>query len=443
MFDTIVAISSGAKINQPISVIRLCGPEAIDILKKIYKGAIGKDHSITFGRIYEKDKLIDEVLVMWFTGTNNYTGEITLEINAHGGILVTNKILELLLTAGARMAEPGEFTRRAFLNGKLDLVKAEAIHDLIMAQTTYQREMSIKKFDNKTSNYLNQLLDKIMYLIGACEVNIDYPEYEDVEQLTNDVLLPKVQNLIQEIETLIKLSRESKMLYEGIKVAIVGKPNAGKSSILNSLLNEERAIVTSVAGTTRDIIEANYSLGGILFKLIDTAGIRKTKSLIENIGVRKSIEQIKKSDLVLHIVDVNKKEDEFDKQIENEALLNNKKYLKIFNKIDLFTGKKEKNSIYISAKNNNLNDLEQAITNLYKNILNNDQELIYNARQLSLVEQAFNCLKEAEKSLQSGLTVDVIIVDLQEAWEHLSDILGKSNKEDLLDSMFKNFCLGK
>ncbi|MGP1451155.1 MAG: tRNA uridine-5-carboxymethylaminomethyl(34) synthesis GTPase MnmE [Metamycoplasmataceae bacterium] len=443
MFDNIVAISSGNKINQPISIIRLCGPDSVEILKKIYKGPIGENHSITFGKIYDKGKLIDEVLVMWFLGTNNYTGEITIEINAHGGILVTNKILELLLTSGARLAEPGEFTRRAFLNGKLDLVKAEAIHDLIMAKTHYQREKAVQKFDNKTSKYLQNFLDKIMYLIGACEVNIDYPEYEDVEQLNNDVLLPKINFLLEELQQLIKISRQSKMLYEGIKVAIVGKPNSGKSSVLNALLNEDRAIVTDIAGTTRDTIEANYTIEGILFTLVDTAGIRKTKNKIENIGVKKSIEQIKKSDLVLHIVDVNLKEDEYDQLIEKEALNNHKNYLKIFNKNDLFIGEKEKNKIYISAKNNEIKTLENNIVNLYSSILENDQEVIYNARQLSLIEQAFNSLKNAKKSLEEGFTVDVVIVDLQECWEHLADILGKANKEDLLDSMFKNFCLGK
>ena len=443
MFDNIVAISSGNKINQPISIIRLCGPDSVEILKKIYKGPIGENHSITFGKIYDKGKLIDEVLVMWFLGTNNYTGEITIEINAHGGILVTNKILELLLTSGARLAEPGEFTRRAFLNGKLDLVKAEAIHDLIMAKTHYQREKAVQQFDNKTSKYLQNFLDKIMYLIGACEVNIDYPEYEDVEQLNNDVLLPKINFLLEELQQLIKISRQSKMLYEGIKVAIVGKPNSGKSSVLNALLNEDRAIVTDIAGTTRDTIEANYTIEGILFTLVDTAGIRKTKNKIENIGVKKSIEQIKKSDLVLHIVDVNLKEDEYDQLIEKEALNNHKNYLKIFNKNDLFIGEKEKNKIYISAKNNEIKTLENNIVNLYSSILENDQEVIYNARQLSLIEQAFNSLKNAKKSLEEGFTVDVVIVDLQECWEHLADILGKANKEDLLDSMFKNFCLGK
>lgn len=443
MFDNIVAISSGNKINQPISIIRLCGPDSVEILKKIYKGPIGENHSITFGKIYDKGKLIDEVLVMWFLGTNNYTGEITIEINAHGGILVTNKILELLLTSGARLAEPGEFTRRAFLNGKLDLVKAEAIHDLIMAKTHYQREKAVQKFDNKTSKYLQNFLDKIMYLIGACEVNIDYPEYEDVEQLNNDVLLPKINFLLEELQQLIKISRQSKILYEGIKVAIVGKPNSGKSSVLNALLNEDRAIVTDIAGTTRDTIEANYTIEGILFTLVDTAGIRKTKNKIENIGVKKSIEQIKKSDLVLHIVDVNLKEDEYDQLIEKEALNNHKNYLKIFNKNDLFIGEKEKNKIYISAKNNEIKTLENNIVNLYSSILENDQEVIYNARQLSLIEQAFNSLKNAKKSLEEGFTVDVVIVDLQECWEHLADILGKANKEDLLDSMFKNFCLGK
>ncbi|TNK90679.1 tRNA uridine-5-carboxymethylaminomethyl(34) synthesis GTPase MnmE, partial [Mycoplasmopsis pullorum] len=256
MFDNIAAISSGANVNQAISIVRVTGPDAVEIVKKIYKGGLGKDHQITYGHIYDfNDKMVDEVLVMWFTGRekdgqiiyNNYVGEPLIEINCHGGVVVTNQILELLLASGARLAEPGEFTRRAFLNGKMDLVKAEAVHDLIMAKTTKQTALSISKFSGKTSSLIENLSDEIAYIIGLCEVNIDYPEYDDIEILTDEILLPKVKDLITKIKEIIKVSESSRYIFEGVNVAILGKPNVGKSSLLNALLSEEKAIVTDIA----------------------------------------------------------------------------------------------------------------------------------------------------------------------------------------------------
>ncbi|EFF41327.1 tRNA uridine-5-carboxymethylaminomethyl(34) synthesis GTPase MnmE [Mycoplasmopsis alligatoris] len=453
MFDTIAAISSGSKINQPISIIRISGPDSVNIMKKIFKGKIGEDKTITFGNIVNNNQeVLDEVLVMWFIGVKkgleieykNYVGEELVEINCHGGIVVTNSILELILSSGARLALPGEFTRRAFLNGKMDLVKAEAIHDLIMAKSQKQAHMSVNKFTGKTSDLLSKFLDKLNYLIGLCEVNIDYPEYDDVEQLDQEIMLKSIENLATEISEVLEISKRSQKIFEGIKVAILGKPNVGKSSLLNALVSENKAIVTDIAGTTRDLIETSYQLDGILFTLVDTAGLRKSDELIEQIGIKKSLEQIKKADLILHVIDPLNNEDEFDLKIEQESKKENKTYIKIINKKDLIIGEKVKSDLVLtSALNNDIIDLEKEIISKYSNINLDDERILNNTRQISLIEEAKNNLNNAIKSLNLGLTFDVIIVDIYNAWEKISEIKGNVNKEDLLDSMFKNFCLGK
>ncbi|VEU63378.1 tRNA uridine-5-carboxymethylaminomethyl(34) synthesis GTPase MnmE [Mycoplasmopsis bovirhinis] len=448
MNDTIAAISSGSRINQPISIIRLSGPDTLKIIKKIFKGKIGTDHDITYGNIYDGETLIDEVLVMWFLGKekngelifNNYVGEPIVEINCHGGIVVTNKVLELLLSNGARMAEPGEFTRRAFLNGKLDLIKAEAIHDLIMAKTLTQAKASVYRFTGKTSSLIDELSKDIALLIGMSEVNIDYPEYDDIEQLDNQIMLDKLKILKTRFEEIIKVSNNSRYIFEGVKVSILGKPNVGKSSILNALLSEEKAIVTDIAGTTRDLVEASYQINGILFNLVDTAGLRKTDNKIEQIGIEKSLKQIQISDLIIHVIDPTQSENDFDLLVEQEAKKQHKLYLKVQNKSDLV---KNNNLISISALNNDIKELEDALVKEFENLDVMDKRILSNTRQLSLIQNAYNSLLEAEKSILNYATFDVIIVDLYDAWDALQNIKGQVNREDLLDVMFKNFCLGK
>ncbi|WLP85370.1 tRNA uridine-5-carboxymethylaminomethyl(34) synthesis GTPase MnmE [Mycoplasma seminis] len=452
MYDNIAAISSGSHINQPISIVRLSGPNAKEIISKIFKGRIGNDHNITYGHIYDGETLVDEVLVMWFLGKqdqdgnmvyNNYVGEPLVEINCHGGIIVTNKVLELLLQNGARLAERGEFTRRAFLNGKMDLVKAEAIHDLIMAQTTSQASASVNKFNGKTSSLIDQFLYEISLLIGVCEVNIDYPEYDDVEQMDNEKMLSKVKDLISKLQGIVKVSEDSRYIFEGVKVAFLGKPNVGKSSILNALLSEDKAIVTDIAGTTRDLVEATYKINDMLFKLVDTAGLRKTQEKIEQIGIQKSLEQIAKSDLVVHVIDTIQVQDEFDKQVENKAKELGKFYIKVLNKIDIQNQINEPNLVKISALENNISALENALVSNFANINIYDERIFSNTRQLSLIKQALDHLKNAQISLENQFTFDVVIVDLYAAWDALQNIKGNVNREDLLDVMFANFCLGK
>ncbi|MBW0594330.1 tRNA uridine-5-carboxymethylaminomethyl(34) synthesis GTPase MnmE [Mycoplasmopsis anatis] len=462
MFDTIAAISSGNKVNQPISIIRISGPNTLEIMNRIFKGKVGKDHEITYGHIIDGNKsIIDEVLVMWFIGKmnndntmifNNYVGDILVEINCHGGILVTNLILELILSNGARLALPGEFTRRAFLNGKMDLVKAEAIHDLIMAKTKKQASAAIKKFDGKTSNLINALIKEIEYLIGLCEVNIDYPEYDDIEKINDEIMKEKLTILIKKINEIVKLSQSSRLIFEGVKVAILGKPNVGKSSLLNALLNEEKAIVTDIAGTTRDIIEENIQLDGILFKLIDTAGLRQTEEKIEIIGIKKSLEQIERADLLIHVLDPKQKNDRFDFLIKEKANELNKIYIPVANKKDICNNEEIKRSLFdlkidnisfISALNGDIDELKTEMIRLFKDIDIESDIIVTNTRQLSLVQIAFKSLVDALNSLNNDMTFDVIIIDITKAWESLKEITGVADKEDLLDAMFSNFCLGK
>ncbi|VEU59549.1 tRNA uridine-5-carboxymethylaminomethyl(34) synthesis GTPase MnmE [Mesomycoplasma neurolyticum] len=443
MFDTIAAISSGNNVNQAISIIRISGPEAFEIVKKIFDGKIGENHQITYGYIKDKEKIIDEVLVMWFKGTKNFVGEDTVEINAHGGIVVTNIILELLLANGARLAEPGEFSKRAFLNGKIDLVKAEAINDLIHAKTKKQVEMSVAKFDGQTSKFINSLIEKLVFLIGTIEVNIDYPEYDDVEILTSDILIPKLSFILKELSETIEISERSRLIYQGISVAIVGRPNVGKSSLLNNLLNEEKAIVSSIQGTTRDIVEGQFVLNNILYTIKDTAGIRDSKNAIEKIGIDKALKQIENAEIILHIVDASKKEDKFDELIKEKAL--NKFYLKIFNKIDLLkeNTKNSQEKIQISVKNNDIEQLEKALNKLVKNVDLNNEKLVINSRQLSLIKAAYLNIESALMSLKENYGPEVVIIDIRQAWENLVNITGKADNELMLNTMFKKFCLGK
>lgn len=436
MFDTIAAISTGL-INQPISIIRISGPESFKIAKKIFTGKVGKDKSITYGYIRDNNINIDEVLISWFKGKNTYTGEDIVEINAHGGVVNTNRILKIILANGARMALPGEFSRRAFLNGKMDLIKAEAIHDLIFAKTEEQANISIKKFDGYTSKLIENLKGKILNIIATCETNIDYPEYDDVEILTNKELLPKLENVKNDINEILEASKSSRFIYEGIKTVIVGMPNAGKSSLLNALINEEKAIVTDTPGTTRDIVEGEIQIGQVLLKFKDTAGIHETKNKIEQMGIKKSLEQIKDADLIIHVIDGQKGESKDDLMIQQSSKL--KSYIKAFNKSDL----KNSEGINISAKNKDIKELINSIKSIYKKLDLSNDKILTNVRQLSLIDAAKISTEDAINGLKSGLGPEIVIIDIQKAWDNLANILGRANQENLLDEMFSNFCLGK
>ncbi len=441
MLDTIAAISTG-NINQAISIIRIVGPESLDIIKKIFTGKIGQNKTIQYGFIKDLDgNIIDEVLVSFFIGNDNFVGENTIEINAHGGIIITNKILDLVLSLGAREAGKGEFTRRAFLNGKISLLKAEAINDLINSKTTQQHKIAINAFNNQNEIKIKEFLEKLEYLIGLCEINIDYPEYDDIPILENKDFETKIIEIHQELKQIIANSKANQVYINPLSVVIVGNPNAGKSSLMNAILNDEKAIVTNIEGTTRDVIEHEIVFNNFILKLKDTAGIRDGKDEIEKIGIKKSWKEIEQADIVLHIIDATKGLNNFDLEIIEKT--KDKKYLQLWNKSDLIENLENDHKIYISSINKDLKNLETELVNL---LIHNDDlssNFVFNKRQIACLEKALNALNDVIEGINQGLTYDTIMIDLHLAWESLKEIIGNVDKEELLDSIFKNFCLGK
>lgn len=441
MLDTIAAISTG-NINQAISIIRIVGSESLDIIKKIFTGKIGQNKTIQYGFIKDLDgNIIDEVLVSFFIGNDNFVGENTIEINAHGGIIITNKILDLVLSLGAREAGKGEFTRRAFLNGKISLLKAEAINDLINSKTTQQHKIAINAFNNQNEIKIKEFLEKLEYLIGLCEINIDYPEYDDIPILENKDFEIKIIEIHQELKQIIANSKANQVYINPLSVVIVGNPNAGKSSLMNAILNDEKAIVTNIEGTTRDVIEHEIVFNNFILKLKDTAGIRDGKDEIEKIGIKKSWKEIEQADIVLHIIDATKDLNNFDLEIIEKT--KDKKYLQLWNKSDLIENLENDHKIYISSINKDLKNLETELVNL---LIHNDDlssNFVFNKRQIACLEKALNALNDVIEGINQGLTYDTIMIDLHLAWESLKEIIGNVDKEELLDSIFKNFCLGK
>ena len=366
MEDTIAAISTAMGVGA-ISIVRISGNESVNIVNKIFDKDLknAKSHTIHYGHIIENNKIIDEVLVSVMLAPKTYTTEDIIEINCHGGISTTNKILELLLLNGARLAEPGEFTKRAFLNGRIDLTQAEGIMNLIESKTDITRKMSINQLTGNVSNLISNLRNKISSIISNIEVNIDYPEYEDIEVLTNEKILPNICNFKKELLNIINNAENGKLINEGINIGIIGKPNVGKSSLLNALLEEEKAIVTDIEGTTRDIVEGDFILKGIVFHILDTAGIRKTNDIVEQIGVNKSLEIIDKSDLILFVLNNNEELTKEEKDILSK--LKNKKHIIVINKIDLDDKLKieNKNIIKISIKENSVKNQRFCLLIIY------------------------------------------------------------------------------
>lgn len=439
--DTICAIASGA-VNQAISIVRISGANAFKIMEKIFTGKIGSSMDITFGWIHDNNRKIDQVLVLWFAGNKNFVGEDTVEINAHGGVLNTNLILETILkTKLARLANPGEFSLRAFLNGKIDLVKAQAINDLIHAQVRSQHTAALSQFSGASSNFIKILIEKIEQIIGIIEVNIDYPEYDDVQILTSEILLPKIEKLLIDFKELIRIANNSRLIYQGIKTCLVGEPNSGKSSLLNVLINENKAIISEIPGTTRDVVEGNFVIDSLLFKVFDTAGIRKTKGKIEQIGISKTFENMEKADLILHIIDASKKNSEnldLSSKIRQEQI-----YIKVYNKVDLLESQEnQEGKVFISAKHKKIDNLIEKIKSIF-NFLGKQNEFVANSFQISQIELAKLAILDAKNSLQSGFGPEIAIVDLRIAWKELKTIFGRVDDENLLDSIFSKFCLGK
>lgn len=450
--DTIIGIST-ALSKGAISIIRLSGDDAIKIVNKVFKGidlSKVEPNTINYGHIVDFDscQIIDEVLVSIFKAPKSYTKEDVVEINCHGGLFVTNKIYEQLVLLGARPSEPGEFTKRAFLSGRIDLTKAEAVMDVINAENSAALKIANSALNGKISTFVDQKRQELLDIIATISVNIDYPEYDDVEQLTNEDILPKLKTIKLELEDVLNNAKSAKLLKNGINTVIVGKPNVGKSSLLNTLIGENKAIVTNIPGTTRDIVEASINLGQVTLNLIDTAGIRITEDVVEKIGVEKSKEQINKADIILCVLDGSEPINEQDKEILNE--IKNKCHLTIINKIDLEQkinlGEVDDNVLFISTKNNNtIKELENKIleTLNLNNLFNKDITYISNARQLEKINFAIKALDEALTTIENEATIDFVDIDIRKAWLYLGEIIGQTSTDNLLDELFSKFCLGK
>lgn len=448
--DTIAAIATSMG-RSAVNIIKISGPESISIVSKIFTKDLFKlePNTINYGFIKEGNELIDEVLVSLFISPNSQTGEDIVEINTHGGISVTNKVLELVLSNGARLAEPGEFLKRAFLNGKKDLIEAEAISDLINAKTEEARKMSLKGLSGELSKKIKTLRNKILNIIANIEVNIDYPEYEDAIIYTNELLKTNINEIQSDLEKLVKESEKGTLLNNGINVGIVGKPNVGKSSLLNLLINEDKAIVTDIEGTTRDIVEGNITINGVTLNLIDTAGIRETNNVVEKLGVEKSKDIINKSDLIIALFDISRPF-----TLEDEAILSSikaKKSIIILNKTDLPTKiDLNKFTSYNVIKTSVKEDVgKDELLNMIKELFSlneietGDFTYLSNARQISLIKETLKLCLEIKYQNEQNTPVDLIQIDLQNLWEKLGEITGDAYKDELLDEIFSKFCLGK
>lgn len=438
--DTIAAISTALN-NQAISIVRLSGDEAIEIANKIFDRDLNhiQGNTIIYGHIMEDGHKFDEVMVSVFRAPKSYTMEDLVEINCHGGVYITRRILSLCLANGARMALNGEFTKRAYLNGRIDLAKAESINDMINANSEVQIKSAMKGIDGSISRLIEPLCDDIMNMIGMIEVNIDYPEYDDVEIITNEKLLPKLHEWISLSDEMIDKAQRFRVIKEGLKTAIVGKPNVGKSSLLNALLNKDKAIVTDIAGTTRDLVEDDVRLDNITLHLIDTAGIRESDDVVEKIGIERSLKAIEEAELVILVIDASKNMDEEDKELLE--LTKDKDRIIVYNKTDMNDDVK---GIKVSALNGDISELKNYLNERYdKDQSLIDEDILNNERQIALMIKANKGLKDMLKEVDYGYELDLVSSDLYTVYHDLSEIIGKSYEDDLIDHLFRNFCLGK
>lgn len=445
--ETIIALST-ASGHGAISIVRMSGDNAIDIINQVF---VGKDltkvdsHTINYGKIYDKEEYIDEVLVSIFRAPKTYTKEDVVEVNCHGSMFVAEKIMEILIEKGARIANPGEFTKRAFLNGRIDLTQAEAVMDVINSQTETSLKFANVAIQGEVYKLIKRFRDKLLNCIAKVEVNIDYPEYEDELIVTDEYLKPILLKLKEELEEILEKTKTSKYIREGISTAIIGQPNVGKSSLLNALLREDKAIVTNIAGTTRDIVEGKINVGGLTLKLIDTAGVRETIDEVERIGVEKTKKVLQDAELVILMLDNNKELNDID--IELLELTKEKTRIIVLNKKDLekrnsYSGEAVEISLLDS---NSANVIEKEIKKKcnISNINSFDATYIGNVRQITKIKEALKSINEALEGINFGYPVDMINVDITNAWNSLGEIIGEGNPEELINNLFTNFCLGK
>lgn len=449
MSDTITAISTSLSAGA-INIIRVSGEDCFNIVNKITNLDLYQyeANTINYGFIKDNEEIIDEVLISIFKAPKSYTAEDVIEINCHGGIAVTNKILELLLLNGARLADKGEFTKRAFLNGKIDLIQAEAIMNMIEAKTEVARKLSINSITKKTTNLIDSLRAELVSIIANIEVNIDYPEYEDIQEMDNSLVNSKLGDIITKLEELLNLSQNSKIITNGLNLGIVGKPNVGKSSLLNLLLEEDKAIVSNIEGTTRDIVEGNIIIDGIDIKLIDTAGIRDTTNEIEQLGIEKSKKIINDSDLVLLLF--NNSETISKEDIELLNITDESKRIVLVNKSDLATNIDKtllpNDVTYITTTEEESGNIVKYLISKkleLSDITSKDYTYLTSTRAIVLLKQAIDELKEAKVISETNTYIDIIEIYIKNAWDYLGNITGKSYDEELLDNLFSNYCLGK
>ena len=457
--DATIAAISTAMSASGIGIVRISGEKAMDVIANIYRSKNGKkdireagSHTIHYGFIYDGEEVVDEVLVMIMKGPHTYTGEDTVEIDCHGGVYAMKRVLETVLKNGAIIAEPGEFTKRAFLNGKMDLSQAEAVIDVINSENEYALQSSVSQLKGSVKKKINDIREKIIYHTAFIETALDDPEHISVDGYS-DTLRSSAEEIIQELERLIHSADDGRVIKEGIKTVIVGKPNAGKSSLLNVLAGHERAIVTDIEGTTRDVLEETIKLGVLNLNVVDTAGIRQTEDLIEKIGVDKALEYAETADLIIYVVDASRSLDENDEKIIN--MISDKKSIVLLNKSDIDTvisaeHIKEKVSnipiISISAKEERgIKDLEDKVKEMFLkgDISFNDQVYISNVRQKNALLEALESMKKVIRSIDDNMPEDFYSIDLMDAYESLGYITGNSVGEDLINEIFSKFCMGK
>ena len=433
--DTICAISTALK-EGAISIVRMSGDDSFDIIKRISDVRTVRPNTIVYSHIRKGQEILDEVLISFFEKGRSYTKEDMVEINCHGGVYVTRSILNLLLENGCRLAEPGEFTKRAYLNGRIDLSKADSVNDLIKASSSLQARSALRGMNGSVERLIEPLMDEMRDVISMIEVNIDYPEYEDEVQMSNEVVAPYVEKWIHEAEEMIDKAERFRVVRDGLKTVIIGKPNVGKSSLLNALLEEDKAIVTDIAGTTRDLVEGKVNLGNVTLDLIDTAGIRETSEQIERIGIEKTLKALDEADLIILVIDSSNIDEEDRRLMETYK---DRNMVLVYNKSDI----EKKEGISISALNKDISSLTDYLNERYKDDISLvDEDLLNNERQIALMKRCLNGLKELKDNIGT-VSTDMLVTDMDGAYSCLCQILGKEYQEDLIDHMFRNFCLGK
>ncbi|HCY7148543.1 TPA: tRNA uridine-5-carboxymethylaminomethyl(34) synthesis GTPase MnmE [Staphylococcus aureus] len=456
--DTITSISTPMG-EGAIGIVRLSGPQAVEIADKLYKGKhLLNDvpsHTINYGHIIdpESKEVVEEVMVSVLRAPKTFTREDIIEINCHGGILTINRVLELTMTYGARMAEPGEFTKRAFLNGRIDLSQAEAVMDFIRSKTDRASKVAMNQIEGRLSDLIKKQRQSILEILAQVEVNIDYPEYDDVEDATTEFLLEQSKEIKQEINRLLDTGAQGKIMREGLSTVIVGKPNVGKSSMLNNLIQDNKAIVTEVAGTTRDVLEEYVNVRGVPLRLVDTAGIRETEDIVEKIGVERSRKALSQADLILFVLNNNEALTQEDYTLYE--VVKNEDVIVIVNKMDLEQNidiNEVKDMIGDTPliqtsmlKQEGVDELEIQIRDLFfgGEVQNQDMTYVSNSRHISLLKQARQTIQDAIDAAESGVPMDMVQIDLTRTWEILGEIIGETASDELIDQLFSQFCLGK